>query len=79
MITFLSFLQFDKYLRWQAPETIREKQHTKESDYWSYGLVLFEIYSKGLYAVFTSTLTLVVFLCGLNKVIENKLTVKQSK
>ena len=44
-------LQKQGPLRWLAPETVNLNVHKIESDVWSFGLVLFEIYSKGEFVV----------------------------
>ena len=41
-------LQYTKQDRWLAPEVLKTGDHTPQSDVWSLGATLFEIFMQGI-------------------------------
>lgn len=39
-------------VKWMSPESIFECVYTFESDVWSYGILLWEIFSLGIFSLF---------------------------
>lgn len=37
----------DDFVKWLAPECIKEKRYTRSSDIWAFGMILFEIFTRG--------------------------------